>query len=85
MNFAKKRFTILELMVVIAIIAILFSMFFPSYLRAKNSAYVAACASNQKQLYAPHFSYARDNNWNPVSVNTSGYYWEGDKRGDPVD
>lgn len=46
----RSGFTLIELLVVIAIIAILAAILFPVFAKAKESANVASCSSNLKQL-----------------------------------
>ncbi len=59
---AKTRlaFTLPELLVVLAIIAILASVLFPVFRYAKNAAYRATCLSNYKQLHTATSLYVSD-------------------------
>lgn len=68
----NKNFTLLELLIVIAIIGILITLLMPSLSKAREAAKVAVCMSNQKQLatvlimgindYDGHFMPALDEN-----------------------
>lgn len=80
MNFVKKdNFTLIELLIVIAIIAILSAMLLPALRNAKSRSHAMVCTNNLKQMTTGMFSYLGDsNNWMPVygswdSVNRWSY------------
>lgn len=56
----KKKFTIIELLVVISIIAILASMLLPALSKAKDMAKKAQCQSNMKQQFLGVGNYLAD-------------------------
>ncbi len=77
----KFKFTLLELLIVIAIIAILASMLLPALSRAKDIAERTNCASNMKQLYTSLAMYESDYNRLPAlrreltgTGNIAGFY-----------
>jgi prepilin-type processing-associated H-X9-DG protein/prepilin-type N-terminal cleavage/methylation domain-containing protein len=57
----KKKFTLLELLVVVAIIGILVSLLMPSLGKAREKAKRAVCKSNLKQMYTLAALFAKDN------------------------
>ena len=59
--FFKEAFTLVELLVVIAVIAILAALLLPALAAAKMQAYRINCVSNQKQLILAWTIYAGDN------------------------
>ncbi|MBI4028341.1 MAG: prepilin-type N-terminal cleavage/methylation domain-containing protein [Verrucomicrobia bacterium] len=59
---ATMAFTLIELLVVVAIISILASLLLPSLKNARESAKMAKCISNLKQIGAAGVMYADDNN-----------------------
>ena len=75
----KTKFTLIELLIIIAIIAILFSLLLPSINRAKMTAQQVICFSNLRQQMLSFSSYAGDHNggWPPLRYNgmSSGAYW----------
>lgn len=72
-SFRNLRFTLIELLIVIAIIAILASLLLPALRKAKSAAYLTGCANNQKQLYIGLAQYENDFNSLPdLSADVSG-------------
>ena len=57
----KKYFTLVELLVVLAIIAILAAMLLPALGQTKSIALRSQCISNQRQITAALFAYGSDN------------------------
>ncbi|MCM8532801.1 MAG: type II secretion system GspH family protein [Lentisphaeraceae bacterium] len=57
-----KKFTIIELLIVIAIIGILASMLLPAISKVRLKARQAVCLSNQRQTFTATFSYITENN-----------------------
>ena len=57
----QKGFTLIELMIVIAIIAILAAILIPNFLHARAESQTAACEGNEKQLATALEEYAVDN------------------------
>lgn len=59
-----KRFTLVELLVVIAVIAILVALMFPALARARSYGYQIACTNNLKQIGMGYIQYTDDfNGW----------------------
>jgi prepilin-type N-terminal cleavage/methylation domain-containing protein len=64
----KSGFTLIELMIVIAIIAILAAILIPNFIRARGQSQLAACESNEKNIATSLQMYATDWNGNFPSV-----------------
>jgi prepilin-type N-terminal cleavage/methylation domain-containing protein len=57
----RPAFTLVELLVVLAVIALLTAIMFPALAAARGKAWQAACASNLRQLALANALYAEDN------------------------
>ncbi|GEM_PF-1178636 len=79
----SSSFTLIELLVVVAIIAVLICLLLPALKNAKDSALMALCKSNMKQMSAGFSLYSQDNEayFPPNTVNLTGITWEGVYRG----
>lgn len=68
-------FTLIELLLVVAIIAILISMLMPTLKNARGMAKTIGCQNNQKNLGVGHFGYQND--WDGYLVpHYESYWWE---------
>jgi len=61
-NTKSHGFTLIELMIVIAIIAILAAILIPNFLHARAQAQTSGCEANEKQIATALEEYAVDNN-----------------------
>jgi len=67
-----KKFTLIEVLVVVAIIGILASLLMPALSKARKKSRIKVCLSNQKQIAVAVSMYASDNNfYAPSSTDTT--------------
>lgn len=73
----KIPFTLLELLIVIAIIAILAGFLLPALSKARDKTRQIVCCSNLRQIYLGTMNYANDyDNWYaPSGYSTPNNYW----------
>lgn len=64
----KGAFTLIEILVVLAIIAILSALLFPAFARARENGRQASCSSNLQQLYLATQQYFQDERAYPDSI-----------------
>src|SRR5437868_5976672 len=57
----RNAFTLIELLTVIAVIAILAAFLLPVFAQARESAHLTTCISNLRQLALAHQMYVQDN------------------------
>jgi general secretion pathway protein G len=67
----ERGFTLIEMMIVVAIIAILVSILVPNFIRARAQAQTAACEANIKEIATALELYETDNEKYPASGNAT--------------
>lgn len=84
---SQRGFTLIEMMIVVAIIAILVSILVPNFIRARAQAQTAACEANLKEIATALELYETDNEKYPASgtVNASNTDMQPYLKQTPVD
>lgn len=72
----RKGFTLVEMLVVMAIIAILAGILMPVFVQAREKARAISCVSNLKQLAMAELMYAEDNNGCLSPIYATGQNWQ---------
>ena len=71
-----KNFTLLELLIVVAILSVLMSVLLPALQKAKSVANEIGCVNNLKQIGVAQMGYSGDyNDWIVPSAVLSSVYW----------
>jgi len=73
MKHQSHRFTLLELIIVIAILLLLFSLLYPSMRRARELSRAVVCGSNDMQIGVANSLYMRDNKGQVIPYCTGKY------------
>ncbi|MDD5678292.1 MAG: prepilin-type N-terminal cleavage/methylation domain-containing protein [Kiritimatiellae bacterium] len=68
----KKGFTLVEIMIVVAIIGLLAAIAIPSFMRARLTSQQNACINNMRQIEAAKDQFSLENGW------TNGQAWSND-------
>lgn len=72
----EAAFTLVEVLIVVAILAVLVALVLPSVKNSLESANTAKCASNLRQLWVGHNSYIQDHNGEFIPyLDEAGYIW----------
>ncbi len=75
-SFRRSGFTLVELLVVVAIIALLVSILLPTLGKAKEQARIVSCMSNLRSLGLSFAFYSNENNdWYPSGAAMGGGYY----------
>lgn len=73
----RRHFTLIEMLIVVAIIAILAALLSPSLQKAIQQAQGVACANNMRNIYLAFTAYSHDNHglFPPLSIHKADNSW----------
>jgi prepilin-type N-terminal cleavage/methylation domain-containing protein len=83
-NMKKHAFTLIELLIVVAIIAILAAIAVPNFLEAQIRSKVSRAQADMRSLATAIESYRVDNNSYPAAISGDVFYWDTPDSNDTV-
>jgi prepilin-type N-terminal cleavage/methylation domain-containing protein len=81
-QYGQEGFTLVEIMIVVAIIGLLAAIAIPNFVKARNTAQAGACINNMKQIDGAIDLFALENNktdGDPVTANDVKSYIKGNE------
>ena len=75
----RAGFTLVEIMIVVAIIGLLAAIAIPNFVKARTSSQRSACIANMKQIFGAKATWALENKKNNTDVPADGDLFGADK------